>query len=120
MSFLMSSSFLFVRHAHYQTGNTPLALVWKDENCSQYVIDTDSKGQIPSQQQVVLELQDNGNLTTSDDPPVVFGFLDEGFVQKVVFQHMARHSPLRFDDLLASIGSSIDQEDKPSEVEMVG
>ncbi|KAB1199901.1 Snurportin-1 [Morella rubra] len=156
------------KHAHYQTGNTPLALVWKDENCSQYVIDTDSKGQIPSQQQVVLELQDNGNLTTSDDPPVVFGFLDEGFVQKsglhpgnllrfaisegglsfvdgklaradlkylgksnrarafadsyskVVFQHMARHSPLQFDDLLASIGSSIDQEDKPSEVEMVG
>ncbi|KAB1217377.1 hypothetical protein CJ030_MR4G020944 [Morella rubra] len=38
----------------------------------------------------------------------------------VVSQHMARHSPLRFDDLLASIGSSIDQEDKPSEVEMVG
>ncbi|KAB1217375.1 hypothetical protein CJ030_MR4G020946 [Morella rubra] len=70
--------------------------------------------------QVVLELQDNGNLTTSDDPPVVFGFLYEGFVQKVVSQHMARHSPLRFDDLLASIGSSIDQEDKPSEVEMVG
>lgn len=40
------------RHAHYQTGNTPLALVWKDENCSQYVIDTDNKGQVPSQQQV--------------------------------------------------------------------
>lgn len=41
-----------IRHAHYQTGNTPLALVWKDENCSQYVLDTDSKGQVPSQQQV--------------------------------------------------------------------
>ncbi|KAI3901289.1 hypothetical protein MKW92_051258, partial [Papaver armeniacum] len=26
-------------HAHYHTGNTPLALVWKDENCSQYVIE---------------------------------------------------------------------------------
>ncbi|KAA8540684.1 hypothetical protein F0562_024397 [Nyssa sinensis] len=42
------------KHAHYQTGNTPLALVWKDENCSQYVIDTDSKGQVPNQQQVIL------------------------------------------------------------------
>lgn len=41
-----------IRHAHYQAGNTPLTLVWKDENCSQYVIDTDSKGQIPHQQQV--------------------------------------------------------------------
>lgn len=42
----------FVRHAHYQAGNTPLALVWKDNVCSQYVLDTDNKGQIPSQQQV--------------------------------------------------------------------
>lgn len=40
------------RHAHYQAGITPLALVWKDEACSQYVIDTDSKGEIPSEQQV--------------------------------------------------------------------
>lgn len=40
------------RHAHYQAGNTPLVLVWKDENCSQYVLDTDSQGQVPDQQQV--------------------------------------------------------------------
>lgn len=33
--------------------------------------------------QVVLELQDNGNLTTSDEAPVVFGCLDAGFMQKV-------------------------------------
>ncbi|KAG7954252.1 hypothetical protein I3843_11G007700 [Carya illinoinensis] len=156
------------KHAHYQTGNTPLALVWKDENCSQYVIDTDSKGQIPSQQQVVLELQDNGCLATSDDPPVVFGCLDGGFMQKsglcsgnllrfairngglsfvdgklekadlhylgksnrarafadsyskVMFQYMARHSPIRYDDLIGSISSSIDQENKPSDVQMDG
>ncbi|KAM7471518.1 hypothetical protein LguiA_009701 [Lonicera macranthoides] len=70
------------KHAHYQTGNTPLALVWKDETCSQYVIDTDSKGQVPLQQQVILELQDDGKLTTYDDPPVVFGFLNGEFLQK--------------------------------------
>ncbi|XP_059276444.1 uncharacterized protein LOC132030724 isoform X2 [Lycium ferocissimum] len=70
------------KHAQYQTGNTPLALVWKDENCSQYVIDTDNKGQIPSQQQVVLELLDDGRLATSDDPPVIFGCLLGEFVQK--------------------------------------
>lgn len=45
--------FIIYRHAHYQIGNTPLALVWKDETCSEYVIDTDNKGQIPNQQQVV-------------------------------------------------------------------
>ncbi|KAG5049983.1 hypothetical protein JHK85_011086 [Glycine max] len=71
-----------VWHAHYQAGITPLALVWKDENCSQYVLDTDSKGQVPNQQQVVLELQDDGKLTTSDDPPMVFGCLDGSFIQQ--------------------------------------
>ncbi|XP_028229430.1 snurportin-1-like isoform X2 [Glycine soja] len=70
------------RHAHYQAGITPLALVWKDENCSQYVLDTDSKGQVPNQQQVVLELQDDGKLTTSDDPPMLFGCLDGSFIQQ--------------------------------------
>ncbi|GFZ17428.1 hypothetical protein Acr_26g0006980 [Actinidia rufa] len=191
-------------HAHYQTGNTPLALVWKDENCSQYVIDTDSKGQVPHQQQVVLELQDDGKLTTSDDPHVVFGCLDMDFMQKccgyclssfkntdfflpvdygyvafnfvsesgsviltnqisglqpkyllrfaisdggltfvdgklekadlqylgkanrarafadsyskVTFQYMARHSPLRIEDLLASISSSNDQDNGMEEM----
>ncbi|XP_055821786.1 uncharacterized protein LOC129890242 [Solanum dulcamara] len=70
------------KHAQYQTGNTPLALVWKDEHCSQYVIDTDNKGQVPSQQQVVLELLDDGRLATSDDPPVIFGCLLGEFIQK--------------------------------------
>ncbi|KAL8053297.1 hypothetical protein ABFX02_05G061400 [Erythranthe guttata] len=70
------------KHAHYQSGNTPLVLVWKDENCSQYVLDTDSKGQVPDQQQVVLELLDDGRLATSDDPIVIFGCLDRDFIQK--------------------------------------
>lgn len=158
---------LYNKHAHYQIGNTPLALVWKDENCSQYVLDTDSKGQVPSQQQVVLELQDDGKLTTSDDPPVVFGCLDGEFLQKcglqtgmllrfaitdgglrivdgkldiadihyvgkanrarafadsyskVLFQYTARRSPLKIEDLFASIHSSQDQESESIEVEMV-
>nr|TKW12884.1 hypothetical protein SEVIR_5G064700v2 [Setaria viridis]TKW12887.1 hypothetical protein SEVIR_5G064700v2 [Setaria viridis] len=38
------------KHAHYQAGITPLTLVWKDETCSQYVIDTDGKGEIPNEQ----------------------------------------------------------------------
>ncbi|MCL7046792.1 hypothetical protein MKW94_005858 [Papaver nudicaule] len=70
------------KHAHYQTGNTPLALVWKDGNCSQYVIDTDSKGQVPPHQQVVLVLNEDGSLTTSDDPPVVFERLSHEIILK--------------------------------------
>lgn len=74
---------LFInKQAHYQTGNTPLALVWKDEKCSQYVIDTDNKGEIPTEQQVVLELLDGGKLATSDDPPVIFGCLNGEFIQE--------------------------------------
>ncbi|KAL3331575.1 hypothetical protein AABB24_035085 [Solanum stoloniferum] len=72
-----------LRHAQYQTGNTPLSLVWKDEHCSQYVIDTDNKGLVQSQQQVVLELLDDGRLATSDDPPVIFGCLLGEFMQKI-------------------------------------
>ncbi|KAJ6970750.1 uncharacterized protein [Populus alba] len=155
------------KHAHYQTGNTPLALVWKDQNCSQYVMDTDNKGQVPTQQQVVLELQDDGKLVTSDDPPVVFGCLDSDFIQKsglcsgnllrfaisdgglsfvdgklvkadlhylekpnrarafadsyskIMFQHTVRHCPLKVDDLLASISSPDDQQNRPCDIEMV-
>ncbi|KAM1978829.1 hypothetical protein ACFX16_015475 [Malus domestica] len=158
------------KHAHYQPGNTPLALVWKDESCSQYVIDTDNKGQVPSHQQVVLELQGDGNVTTSDDPPVVFGCLESDFIQqsglhsgcllrfaigdgglsvvdgklekadlhflgksncarafadtysKIMFQNMVRQSPLKIDDLVASINSPDDEGNRPDvpEVDMVG
>ncbi|CAN4077463.1 unnamed protein product [Withania somnifera] len=81
--YLKDGLLFYNKHAQYQTGNTPLTLVWKDENCSQYVIDTDNKGEVPSQQQVVLELQDDGRLATSDDPPVIFGCLLGEFVQKM-------------------------------------
>ncbi|XP_051180001.1 uncharacterized protein [Lolium perenne] len=60
------------KHAHYQSGITPLTLVWKDVACSQYVLDTDSEGHVPIEQHVVLELQENGKLIASDDPPIVF------------------------------------------------
>lgn len=156
------------KHAEYQTGNTPLALVWKDEHCSQYVIDTDNKGQVPSQQQVVLELLDDGRLATSDDPPVIFGCLLGEFIQKselhrgdlikfaigggglvvvdgklekadlqylgksnrarafadsyskVLFQHAARHSPLRIEHLFASISSYVEDGNSTQDAEMAG
>ncbi|KAK9113458.1 hypothetical protein Syun_020255 [Stephania yunnanensis] len=152
--FIKDGLLFYNKHAHYQAGLTPLALVWKDESCSQYVLDTDSKGQVPAQQQVVLELQEDGKLSTSDDPPVIFGCLDQELRQKsglqsgsllrfsvseggmryadgklemtdmqyigkvnrarafadsyskVLFQHTARHSPLKIDFLVQSLSSS--------------
>lgn len=34
-------------------------------------------------EKVVLEVQENGELVTSDDPPVVLGCLNAGFIQEV-------------------------------------
>ncbi|KAJ6876417.1 hypothetical protein NC652_035709 [Populus alba x Populus x berolinensis] len=164
-----------------------------------------NKGQVPTQQQVVLELQDDGKLVTSDDPPVVywllgFRFYPKGLCQslgfflyfsffvssfyfqldnflmisiflppilqsglcsgnllrfaisdgglsfvdgklvkadlhylekpnrarafadsysKIMFQHTVRHCPLKVDDLLASISSPDDQQNRPCDIEMV-
>lgn len=96
-------------------------LIWKDESCSQYVIDTDNNGEIPNKQhvsgfdihlqlmvfhtkflvfhshlqslniyslcilekQIVLELQEEGKIVTSDDPPVPFSCLNADFVKQV-------------------------------------
>lgn len=49
---LISSMLLGARHAHYELGLTPLVLVWKDIHCCQYLLDTDSQGNVPAYQQV--------------------------------------------------------------------
>eukprot|EP00249_Psilotum_nudum_P017860 c26526_g1_i2 orf=34-1209(+) len=72
------------RHAHYVLGLTPLVLLWKDANCSQYYLDTDSKGNVPPCQQVVLKLQGDGTVVTSDDPPVTLGSMPQKFLQQVL------------------------------------
>lgn len=164
----MKDGLLFYnKHAHYQAGNTPLVLVWKDEHCSQYVLDTDNKGEVPDLQQVVLELLDDGRLATSDDPPVIFGCLEKGFIEqtglqtgnllrfaisqgglcfadgklqsadlhyvgkpnrsrafadsysKVMFQYMARHSPLRIEHLFGSVCRSKEESSTP-DIDMTG
>ena len=38
------------KEGHYSLGTTPLAVLWKDEACSQYVIDTDANGVVPEHQ----------------------------------------------------------------------
>lgn len=39
---------------------------------------------------------------------------------QVMFQYMVRHSPLRIEDIVASINLSIDEGNMPSDVEIVG
>lgn len=70
------------RHALYELGLTPLVVVWKDAQCSQYLLDTDSQGNVPTYQQVVLELRSDGSVVTCDDPPVIFGTLAPEFLEQ--------------------------------------
>ncbi|KAJ0883049.1 hypothetical protein HanPSC8_Chr10g0416861 [Helianthus annuus] len=89
--------------------------------------------------QVVLELQDNGQLVTykrftglqSGKVHRAYAFADSYYIGKVhractfaesyfkiVFQYIVRHSPLRIEHLFASAGSPSEQES--NEVEMIG
>ena len=65
----------------YTIGVSPLALVWKDEQCSRYFLDTDADGVVPRQQQLTLAWQMDGTLATEDDPPVVLARMPAGFGQ---------------------------------------
>ena len=53
---LIFSMLLGDRHAHYELGLTPLVLVWKDVHCCQYLLDTDSQGNVPAYQQVWISI----------------------------------------------------------------
>eukprot|EP00850_Spirogloea_muscicola_P012292 SM000079S22410 [mRNA] locus=s79:78003:79786:- [translate_table: standard] len=86
---------LYNRQAHYSLGLTPLALLWKDNQCSRFFIDTDAEGDVPQRQQVVLELQPDGTVTTSDDPPVVLATMPKAFLEQNA-KHLRSGTLLRF------------------------
>ncbi|KAH9299396.1 hypothetical protein KI387_031078, partial [Taxus chinensis] len=83
------------RHAHYELGLSPLSLVWKDQNCSQYVLDTDKMGVVPAHQHIVLELQEDGTVGTIDDPPVILASMPQQCFEQNK-KHLKSGSLLRF------------------------
>ena len=74
---------LLAKEGHFDLGPTPLALVWKDAACSQYVIDTDAAGRVPQWQHVILRYLDAGQCGTADDPPAVLTTLPPHTSQKL-------------------------------------
>eukprot|EP00891_Asterochloris_glomerata_P005970 jgi/Astpho2/5970/fgenesh1_pm.00080_%23_39_t len=70
------------KEGHYSLDSTPLALLWKDAHCSQYVLETEGDGTVPDQQQVVLAYAQDRLLVTGDQQPVPLGQLPEAFVRK--------------------------------------
>lgn len=63
----------------YETGTTPLALVWKDAHCSRYILDTDAEGVVPELQQLTLTWRMDGTVATEDEPPVVLARMPSTF-----------------------------------------
>lgn len=81
--FIRDGCYLIHKQALYEPGATPLALLWKDADCSRYLLDTDADGLVPEQQQIILQWQADGNVCTQDDPPVVLGRMPDSFAQNV-------------------------------------
>lgn len=58
------------KESHYQTGVSPLALLWKDPHCSAYFIESRSAG---DEQVASLVVGPANQLNTSDNPPMTLG-----------------------------------------------
>lgn len=63
--------------------STPLAVLWKDQACSQYCIDTDANGVVPEYQGITLEYRMDQTVATADTPPVVLGRMPAPFAQSM-------------------------------------
>lgn len=80
LGFVQDGCYLLHKEGHYQPGHAPLALLWKDESCSRYMLDTDADGVVPDRQQVVLQYRADATVATEDDPPVVLGRMPPDWV----------------------------------------
>jgi snurportin-1 len=73
------------RRTHYSPGQTPLALTWKDAVSSRFFINTDAKGVIHPEQQIVLQYLNvpRRGVCTGDEPAIPLGTMPEQFIEKV-------------------------------------
>ncbi|KAL4439876.1 hypothetical protein ABPG75_002877 [Micractinium tetrahymenae] len=83
VSFQRDGLLLLHKEGQYLSGQTPLALLWKDAASSRYFIDTDLAGAPLAQQQIVLEFRMDSTVATHDDAPVVLGRMPESFVRQL-------------------------------------
>lgn len=165
--FQLRDGLLFLnKEAHYDLGQSPLALVWKDAHVSRYFLDTDAAGVVPEWQHIVLQFLDSVHVATGDVPPIVVctvphdvlrekqdqlrngrllrfsvrnGGLNlrdgeligaelqfEGLVNqrrgradmcsKIVFQYLARHSPISMAQMLEACCLELDEQCQHTEV----
>ncbi len=80
MPFQRDGCYFLHKEGNYATeGLPPLALLWKDPECSQYFIDTDANGIVPQHQNLILQYSEEGSVCTADNPPVSLGGLPKSF-----------------------------------------
>ena len=82
MPFVRDGCYLLHKDGQYIPGQTPLALLWKDAKCSNYVVDTDANGVVPTFQNVTLQYAAERAVCTGDDPPFTLGRIPEDFAQR--------------------------------------
>ncbi|KAI8470226.1 MAG: hypothetical protein J3K34DRAFT_521574 [Monoraphidium minutum] len=80
LGFVQDGLWLLHREGRYTPGATPLALLWKDDGCSRYLLDTDADGIVPERTAVVLRYRGDGSVATDDAPPVALGQLPPDFI----------------------------------------
>jgi snurportin-1 len=81
-NFIQDGIYFIHSKSQYTHGQTPLAISWKDHECSRFPVDTDAGGTPLPIQMVTLRYEgpETRNVSTSDDPPVVLGVLPDRFV----------------------------------------
>ncbi|KAL4524404.1 hypothetical protein Ndes2437B_g05176 [Nannochloris sp. 'desiccata'] len=85
VTFTRDGLYFIHRRTQYSPGQTPLALTWKDAASSRFFIDTDAKGVVHPEQQVVLQYAHvpSRGVCTGDEPAIPLGTMPEQFVEKV-------------------------------------
>ena len=69
------------REGHYELGPTDLTLLWKDRECSSYLVDTDERGNEPDTQTATLRFRaSDAACVTRDTPPAALATMPQSFV----------------------------------------
>ena len=81
MPFTRDGLLFLAKDGNYELGVSPLAMLWKDATCSEYVIDTNPDGSVPARQKIVLSLRaTTGDVLTGDIVPVPLARLPAAFI----------------------------------------
>eukprot|EP00455_Lapot_gusevi_P024753 TRINITY_DN2582_c0_g6_i3.p1 TRINITY_DN2582_c0_g6~~TRINITY_DN2582_c0_g6_i3.p1 ORF type:complete len:308 (+),score=28.57 TRINITY_DN2582_c0_g6_i3:73-996(+) len=80
--FVQDGILFYNKEAHYEMGPCPLVLVWKDQNCSAYVVDTDNNRVSTPRQMICLVVDRSGRFVQTLDG-FKLGTIPENFLTQI-------------------------------------